>query len=313
MSVNFFTSLSFSQHCLGEIAEAGKSILLEKLSGRLDELFLQRSEGVEVKALGPNRGLLCERVTKTDSLASLCLKVLLVLLIVPVIIALVLKIIVRLCLYLKYPGKVEEIAAPISSPKPILEPTTKPAVSIETVEDVVEVAAVPLAREEIIENFIMLPKLSQEQQNLLIESTALLNLSSFANREGYEEKGIFPGYVPWAGFTTPLTFELSGIPGLKFTYYPGYLATDAFGNQDIITSAARASDRFRERLGATADFLEGVPVTTDSTKEGVETLIKDGSKGDPKLGILNIEIFTVNQTANSIGENVGVIIEKKFD
>ncbi|WP_375797226.1 hypothetical protein O1W70_00005 [Chlamydia sp. 16-02] len=39
MSISFFTPLSFSQHCLGEIAEAGKSTLLEKLSGRLDELL----------------------------------------------------------------------------------------------------------------------------------------------------------------------------------------------------------------------------------------------------------------------------------
>ncbi|QVE49100.1 hypothetical protein [Chlamydia crocodili] len=248
MSISFFTPLSFSQHCLGEIAEAGKSTLLEKLSGRLDELS----------------------------------------------------------------GNIEEIATPAPAPKPVVGPTRKPAVPIEGIE-VAEVLPVPLTREEIIENFIMLPKLSQDQRDLLTRATEFLNLCSFTSAIEYEGRGIFPEHIPWKGSTSPVVFKLTGIPGLKFTYYPGYLSTDEYGNQDIITSVSKASEKFRERLGVTADFLEAVPITTDSNKEEVENLIKDGLNRDCKLGLFNIEIFIVNQTRNSLGENVGVIIEKKFD
>ncbi|WP_375793459.1 adherence factor [Chlamydia sp. 12-01] len=313
MSVNFFTPLCFSQQCLGEMAQAGKSILLEKLSGRLDSLFIQRSEGIEIKALGPNGELLCERVGKTDSITSLCLKVLLVLLIVPVIIALVLKIIVRLCLYLKYPGKVQEVAAPAPKPivKPIVDPTIKPVVPPVTIEEVVEAKPKPLTREEIINTFVTLPSLSPEQQTLLMSATELINSGVCTSVGDYRDQGILLKHMP--ARYLPIPFELIDVPGIKCTYYPGYLLTDEQGNQYIITSVVRASERFRERLGVTANFLEDVPITTDSSKEQVEALIREGLNKDSRLGMLAISIFTVGKTVDSLGEQVGVVVEKRFD
>ncbi|MEF9497081.1 adherence factor [Chlamydia sp. 04-14] len=307
MSVNFFTSLSFSQHCLGEIAEAGKSILLEKLSGRLDELFLQRSEGVEVKALGPNRGLLCERVTKTDSLVSLCLKVLLVLLIVPVIIALVLKIIVRLCLYLKYPGKI------ISSPKPILEPTTKPAVSIETVEDVVEVEAIPLTREEIVKQFLQPFCLSEEDENKLIQGVTTFISRSYKTVGEYRENGILITSLPFEN-EMPYSFQLTTLPGYEFTYAPGRLQQGLNG-LDIVTSTTRMNTRLQCYQDETAKFLESKHVTRESTQQEIEALIREGKRTNRYVGITGVAIFNVGDDlrVGSLGETVGIFIDRQFN
>ncbi|EPP27993.1 adherence factor domain protein, partial [Chlamydia psittaci 84-8471/1] len=39
MRVNFFSPIRFSQHCLDEMAQAKRPIVLEKLSGRLDDIL----------------------------------------------------------------------------------------------------------------------------------------------------------------------------------------------------------------------------------------------------------------------------------
>ncbi|WP_375793461.1 adherence factor [Chlamydia sp. 12-01] len=309
MSVNFFTPLRFSQQCLGEIAQAGKSTLLEKLSGRLDEVFIQSSKGVEIKALGPDKGgLLYERVKGVNTAASLCLKVFIALLIVPVIIALILKIIVRLCLYLKYSGKAQEII--VSTPS-----TTSAVGSMNLVDKTTKIQGRTLTREEIVDKFLTLPKLSDKNRNLLIESTKLIVSRSCKSLKEYKKKGILFKLMPKEN-EYAITFELEKIPGLYFTYYSGssgFVKADEECKKDVVSSSKRTISKFQDLLGITIDFLTSVPVTTNSTQEEVDALIKDGLRRDVRLGIFNVEVFDINKSESSPGESIGILIRKNLD
>ncbi|QXE27041.1 adherence factor [Chlamydia buteonis] len=289
MSINFLTSIRFSQSCLNEMARDQKFTALEKLSGHLDSIFFQSSKGVEIKSVDANGVLFYERIKTVDSLASLCLKALLVILVVPVVIALVLKIIVRLYLYLKYSGKMQELE------EPVVLPIEVPSPSI-------------LTRKEIIEEFLTQPELSQEQRALLIKSTELLCSRGCTSKEEYEERGILVGSIPRRH--TPIEFRLTEIPGFSFIHYPGCLHTWDNGSQDIITSSSKTCDVLRQRLDATVNFLLGVPVRNDMTQEEVENLIKQGRQTNALLGIVGIETFSIHQTLFSLGEHVGVLIIK---
>lgn len=116
--------------------------------------------------------LLCERIQVVDSIASLCLKALLIILVIPVIIILALKVLVRLYLYLQYSGKMreQELEEPVI---PLVKAVTLPA----------------LSRKDIIEKFLTV-ELSPEQRKLLIKSTELLCSRGYASKEEYEERGI---------------------------------------------------------------------------------------------------------------------------
>ncbi|WP_375793460.1 adherence factor [Chlamydia sp. 12-01] len=315
MSVNFFTPLCFSQECLGEIAQAGKSTLLEKLSGRLDSLFIQRSEGIEIKALGPNGELLCERVGKTDSITSLCLKVLLVLLIVPVIIALVLKIIVRLYLYLKYPGKVEEVTTPAPKPivKPIVDPTVKPVVPPVTIEEVIEVKPKPLTREEIIEQFLQPFCLSKEDLNKLIQGVTTFTSRSYKTVGEYRANGILITDLPFEN-ELPYLFQLTTLPGYEFTYAPGRLHEGLYG-VDAITSITRMHSRLRCYQDETAKFLASKHITRETTREEIEAFIREGKKTNRYIGLSGAAIFRLGCDLRfaSLGEEIGIFIEKQFN
>ncbi|BAE81203.1 hypothetical protein [Chlamydia felis Fe/C-56] len=294
MSVSFFTPLGFSQQCLGEIAQAGQTVFLERLAGYLDMLFIQRSDGLKIKALGHNKRLLAERVKKVDSLVSLYLKVLLVLLIVPIIIALVLKIIVRLCLCIKYSGGIQEVQEVVV---PIVEET-----------DVVGEATVfpsrLLSREKIVEKFVTLPKLSEVQRDLLIKSIELLYSRGCATPKDYADRGILVRYMHT--YTSPIIFELIGIPGITCTYCPDYLREENRG-RNIVRSSDRAIFVCEERRDLTSKFLESRSITMDTTQEEVEELLKEKRKSEPLLGIFRVETFFIK------GQPVGVLLAKKFD
>ncbi|EPP35299.1 putative adherence factor [Chlamydia ibidis] len=291
--MNFFTPLRFSRQCLNEMTQSKKPTCLERLSGHVDNLLIQSSQGVEIKSLGKDGELSYERFKKVESITSLCLKALLVVLIVPVIIALILKIIVRVYLYLKYSGKTQEIIAPVV---PRIEPCIP----------------VPLTRTEILEKFLTLPRLSQEQRSLLITSTELLCSRGCASQEEYANRGILIKDLPKKNSTQPIEFRLTGIPGCSFIHYPGRLHIWDSGDQDIISSSTRTCDVCRTRLDATVNFLMGIPVRNGATQEEVENLIKEESKTNPILGIVGVETFSIHQTMFSLGEHVGVLMEKDF-
>lgn len=299
MSVNFFSPIRFSQHCLNEMAKAKRSVVLEKLSGHLDNIFFQSSKGIEIKSLEANGILLYERIQVVDSIASLCLKTLAVVLVVPVIIALVLKIIIRLYLYLKYAGNMQEFKEPAA---PLIE---------NVVEDVIEDATPPaLSRTEIIEKFLTKIELSQEQRDLLIKSTELLCSRGCSSQEEYEERGILVDSIPRYYDTLPIKFRLTEIPGFYFIHYPGYLHTWDDGSQDIVTSSNKTSEVLQKRLDITANFLLDMPIRNGITQEEVENLIKQGRETNACLGIVNVETFFIRQTSCSLGEHVGVLIIK---
>ncbi|CCO02066.1 hypothetical protein BN356_5581 [Chlamydia psittaci 01DC12] len=296
MHVNFFSPIRFSQHCLDEMAQAKRLVVLEKLSGRLDNILFQSSKGIEVKSVEANGTLLCERIQVVDSIASLCLKALLVILVIPVIIALALKVIVRLYLYLQYSGKireqvqVQELEEPVI---PLVEAVTPPV----------------LSRTDIIEKFLTV-ELSPEQRKLLIKSTELLCSRGCASKEEYEERGILVDSVSGYRCSLPIEFRLTEIPGYSFVHYPGFLHTWDDCSQDIVTSATKTCEVSRDRLDNTANFLLGVPVRDGMTQEEVENLIQQGRQTNALLGVFGLETFYIRQTTFSLGEHVGVLIIK---
>ncbi|AFS24759.1 hypothetical protein [Chlamydia psittaci] len=312
MSVNFFTPIRFSQRCLNEMAEAKQSTFLEKLSGRLDGIFFQSSKGVEIKSLDANGVLLYERIKTVDSIASLCLKALLVILVIPVIIALVLKIIVRLYLYLKYSGNTQEVEEPAVSSTEAKTPS--PLAHKESDVSVVPSRETPapsiLSRTEIINQFLTQPTLSQEQRSVLIKSTELLCSRGCTSKEEYEERGILIGSMPRNRNILPIEFRLTQVPGFSFIYYPGCLHTWDNGSQDIITSSTKACEVLRQRVDATVNFLLGVPLRNGVTQDEVENLIQQGRQTNALLGVVGLETFYIHQTLFSLGECVGVLVIK---
>ncbi|WP_349821430.1 adherence factor [Chlamydia abortus] len=292
MSVNFFAPLRFSQHCLDEMAQAKRPIVFEKLSGRLDDILFQSSKGIEVKSVETNGTLLCERVQVVDSIASLCLKALLVILVIPVIIALALKVIVRLYLYSQYSGKIRE-QEQAQELEPLVEAVT-PSV---------------LSRADIIEKFLTV-ELSPEQRKLLIKSTELLCSLGCTSKEDYEEKGILVDNVSRHHYNLPIKFRLTEIPGCSFIHYPSFLRTWDDCSQDVVTSATKTCEVLRDRLDNTVNFLLGVPVTDGVTQEEVENLIQQGRQTNSLLGVFGLETFYIRQTTFSLGERVGVLIIK---
>ncbi|AEG85607.1 hypothetical protein [Chlamydia psittaci] len=296
MRVNFFSPIRFSQHCLDEMAQAKRPIVLEKLSGRLDDILFQSSKGIEVKSVETNGTLLCDRIQVVDSIASLCLKALLVILVIPVIIALALKVIVRLYLYLQYSGKIreQEQAQELEEPViPLVEAVTPPV----------------LSRADIIEKFLTV-ELSSEQRKLLIKSTELLCSRGCASKEEYKERGILVDNVSRYHCNLPIEFRLTEIPGCSFIHYPGFLRTWDDGSQDIVTSVTKTCEVSRDRLDNTANFLLGVPVRDGMTQEEVENLIQQGRQTNARLGVFGLETFYIGQTTFSLGGHVGVLIIK---
>ncbi|WP_250223623.1 adherence factor [Chlamydia psittaci] len=296
MRVNFFSPIRFSQHCLDEMAQAKRPIVLEKLSGRLDDILFQSSKGIEVKSVETNGTLLCDRIQVVDSIASLCLKALLVILVIPVIIALALKVIVRLYLYLQYSGKIreQEQAQELEEPViPLVEAVTPPV----------------LSRADIIEKFLTV-ELSSEQRKLLIKSTELLCSRGCASKEEYKERGILVDNVSRYHCNLPIEFRLTEIPGCSFIHYPGFLRTWDDGSQDIVTSVTKTCEVSRDRLDNTANFLLGVPVREGMTQEEVENLIQQGRQTNARLGVFGLETFYIGQTTFSLGGHVGVLIIK---